>query len=313
MGMKWSWCLKTWLGGCQQGVLGSQCGLLLLGRRAGNGPTEDTVLGVRITQMGRHVWRYRALWGRGAHPRAEGAAAAGSTRVPKPPYPPRMGCPRGAHEVPPLGKPQWPCLLLLRGKIGTMGLGICPTLSLIPRSRFWGPSATSQNPGGGGVQRSVCVCVYVCVCVRAHACACAHVCCSPRLSVFCQTSYTHWDRSLWPWKRDTSPSNIPTTDLLRSSLSWYLRLCFPTKYSDHFSPTVSFITHTAQLLFFWPLGQIHSPSSSQTRSPFKTLWPFVQWDSIDVSETISLKGNLGLVSSSPAIFSLNIKVNLKTI
>ena len=181
MGMERSQCLKTWLGGCQWGVLGSQCGLLLLGRRAGNGSTEDTVPGrphhtdgeARVTESTGHCG------GRGRTPGQKGQLWLDLPIFPSPPPP--------SDGLPPLGKPQWPCLLLLRGEIGTMGLGICPTLSLIPGSRFLRPTATSQNPGGGGVQRGVCVRVRVRVCLCTRTCTCVLLG-SARLSVFCQAS-----------------------------------------------------------------------------------------------------------------------------
>ena len=91
------------------------------------------------------------------------------------PSPPtRLGwaAPEGPMQLPPLGKPQWPCLLLLRGEIGTTGLGICPTLSLIPGSRFLGPTANSRTQAGVG-SKGVCVCVCVCAraCTHVHTCA----------------------------------------------------------------------------------------------------------------------------------------------
>ena len=168
-------------------------------------------------------------------------------------------------QLPPLGKPQWPCLLLLRGEIGTTGLGICPTLSLIPGSRFLGPTANSRTQAGVG-SKGVCVCV----CVRARALMCTRVLLSSALSFLSnllgplrQVSVTleNGHKSFkHPHYRPAPEQHLMMFKALFSHQ--ILRSLFTNCFFYH---------HTAQLLFFWPLGQIHSPSSSRTISPFKTL------------------------------------------
>lgn len=160
-------CLKTWLGGCQWGVLGSQCGLLLLGRRAGKGSTEDTVPGrPHHTDGEACVTESTGHCGGRAHPGQKGQLWLDLSIFPSPPHLPWMGC------LP--GKPQWPYLLLLRGG-WDYGLGntsnleadtgkqILRTYCNIPEPRRgWGPREC--------VRACVRACVCVCVCMRTCTC-----------------------------------------------------------------------------------------------------------------------------------------------
>lgn len=104
------------------GSAGQRCGLLLLGEGQVKVQRKDTVPGrphhtdgeACVTESTGHCG------GRGRTPGRRGSC--GWTFYIPASHLPWMGCS-------PL-QPQWPYLLLLRGEIGTMGLGIRPTLSL---------------------------------------------------------------------------------------------------------------------------------------------------------------------------------------
>ena len=112
------------------------------------------------------------------------------------------------------------------------------------------------------------VCVCVCVCARARVCTCVLL--SSALSFLSnllgplrQVSVTleNGHKSFkHPHYRPAPEQHLMMFKALFSHQ--ILRSLFTNCFFYH---------HTAQLLFFWPLGQIHSPSSSRTISPFKTL------------------------------------------